>query len=324
MKDVFKKITILLSLTFILVGLTTPVYFGLADTVCPQGTVIGPDGNSCVPTYQLLAPLPNMGTNFNPTDQSALGTYLNLMIKLFIGICAVLAVIMIVMGGIEYMTSELISNKEHGKEKITGAIFGLLLALGAWLILSTINPDILKTDLKSLAKVEVSVELKNDNIPQTPTMVNGKLMYGGYEKGANFSSKFPQNSLANLPAGVTLGGRSQCINIGDENCTSTLGLDTSIISTMASDCAAKTGKTCPIVINAGTEFWLHAKNTSHKPGGSTVDIGATPAMNLYISGDSSTFPKDGSTYTEGGVCYYAESAGATSSTTGNHWHVYKC
>ena len=115
--------------------------------------------------YQLLAPLPcTPGTEgcvngelktFDPTQASNLGKYLNIMISLFIGICAVLAVIMIVVGGIEYMASELPGNKGHGKERITHAIFGLLLALGAWLILNTINPDLLKTDLSSLKNVTI-------------------------------------------------------------------------------------------------------------------------------------------------------------------------
>jgi hypothetical protein len=51
------------------------------------------------------------------------------------------------MGGIEYMTSELVSSKEAGKERIRDALFGLLLALGAWTLLYTINPDLLKSDV---------------------------------------------------------------------------------------------------------------------------------------------------------------------------------
>jgi hypothetical protein len=69
------------------------------------------------------------------------------MITIFIGICAVLAVVMIVIGGLEYMTSELPGNKEHGKERITGAVFGLILALGAYALLYTINPNLLNSDL---------------------------------------------------------------------------------------------------------------------------------------------------------------------------------
>lgn len=101
--------------------------------------------------YHLLAPLPDPSrsgmpmTTFDPTG--GFSAYLNLMIKLFIGICAVLSVVMIVMGGVEYMTSELSHTKEAGKEKILHALLGLAIALGAWALLYTINPDLLKSDV---------------------------------------------------------------------------------------------------------------------------------------------------------------------------------
>lgn len=122
-------------------------------------------------TYHFLAPLPctTPGTagcdasgklvTFDPVGENKIGGYLNMMIKIFIGICAVLAVIMIVIGGMQYMMTELISGKEAGRERITHAIFGLLLALGAWTLLNQINPDILRTDLKSLTTQTVEVAL---------------------------------------------------------------------------------------------------------------------------------------------------------------------
>lgn len=101
--------------------------------------------------YQLLAPLPELCT---PGDTKCtvdttgnLSKYLNPMIKIFIGLCAVLSVVMIVVGGLEYMTSELISNKQAGKERIMQAILGLLIALGAYALLFTINPNLLKSDV---------------------------------------------------------------------------------------------------------------------------------------------------------------------------------
>lgn len=173
---ILKKIIAVAYLVLVLSILIIPIHFILADTVCQPPKVISPDGNSCVtppstpPTnYQLLAPLPNPSnpneplTTFDSTGAGggALGGYLNLMIRLFIGICAVLAVIMIVIGGIQYMTTELISSKEEGKKRIMGAIFGLLLALGAYTLLNTINPDLLNTDLKSLKGVTVEVNVED-------------------------------------------------------------------------------------------------------------------------------------------------------------------
>src|SRR3989338_8816730 len=121
------------------------------DTTTEDEDFVGPPDLN----YHFLAPLPcEPGTpdcdssgkliTFYPAGENKIGGYLNVMIRIFIGICAVLAVIMIVVGGIEYMMSELISNKENGRHRITGAIFGLVLALGAWTLLNTINPDLLK------------------------------------------------------------------------------------------------------------------------------------------------------------------------------------
>jgi type IV secretory pathway VirB2 component (pilin) len=118
--------------------------------------------------YNFLAPLPDpnsngqMQTTFDPTDPNALGNYLNLIIKLIIGFSAVMAVVMIVMGGLEYMTGELVSEKASGKEKITGAVFGLVLVLGSWLLLNEINPDLLNSNLK-IDTATVVVEIQEDH-----------------------------------------------------------------------------------------------------------------------------------------------------------------
>lgn len=118
-------------------------------------------------SYHLLEPIPcyeeekgvcelNKNTGrleliaFDPTTDTGnnkLGLYLNIIIRLFIGLCAVAAVVMIVIAGVEYSTAELISSKEAAKERIRNAILGLLLALGSYTILFTINPDLLNTDV---------------------------------------------------------------------------------------------------------------------------------------------------------------------------------
>jgi len=56
---------------------------------------------------------------------------------------AALAVLMIAWGGVEYMTTEAFEGKSDAKKKIWDAIFGLLLVLASYLILWTVNPDII-------------------------------------------------------------------------------------------------------------------------------------------------------------------------------------
>jgi hypothetical protein len=107
------------------------IYHFLAPVGCDPGTP------GCV-DRQLVT--------FDPSQKNALSTYLNIFIKILIGIAAVLAVVMIVMGGIQYMTSELVSGKAEGKKRIMDALIGLLLALAAVILLKTINPSLLSVE----------------------------------------------------------------------------------------------------------------------------------------------------------------------------------
>lgn len=129
--------------------------------------------------YVLLEPLPDGTesgfTNFESDplkNPCPFGKYMNILIKLFIGICAVLAMIMIIYGGIQYMTSIVPSEKGSGKDTITHAIFGLIVALGAYLILYTINPNLLNFCLdKQLSSVDVIINGESDINP-TPISKN--------------------------------------------------------------------------------------------------------------------------------------------------------
>jgi len=77
----------------------------------------------------------------NPTHDLAL--FLSQVFQFGLAVAAALAVIMIVWGGIKIMTTDSWLGKSEGKQTIYNAIWGLLLALVSWLILYTINPNIL-------------------------------------------------------------------------------------------------------------------------------------------------------------------------------------
>ncbi len=91
--------------------------------------------------YDLLVPI---GTLSGCVD---LATYLKGILETTIGIAGILAVIMIVICGIQMMASGSVSGKSAAKDCITNAIFGVLLAIGSWLLLNTINPLLLKNTL---------------------------------------------------------------------------------------------------------------------------------------------------------------------------------
>jgi hypothetical protein len=96
--------------------------------------------------YQLLAPIPTVE---QPLDGTAISfpAYLKGLIVAIVGLSIIFAVIMIVIGGIEYVTAIVPSAKSEGKKKIIGAISGLLIAIFSYLLLITINPELVRVGL---------------------------------------------------------------------------------------------------------------------------------------------------------------------------------
>ena len=101
--------------------------------------------------YQPLAPLPgltadkdgkNIPVNAKEGEESGLSIYVRGLYKWGVALTSGLAVIMIMWGGVEYMTSAGGGGIEEAKKRVSAAIAGLLLALGSYIILQTINRDL--------------------------------------------------------------------------------------------------------------------------------------------------------------------------------------
>ncbi|TSC61689.1 MAG: Uncharacterized protein G01um101448_206 [Parcubacteria group bacterium Gr01-1014_48] len=114
-------------------------------------------------TVDLLAPLPGTG------DSADFNKYVPLAFNIAIGIAGVLAVIMLIIGGLQYMSTDAISGKSEAKSRITAALGGLLLALAAFIILQQINPNLVNFNLPNLV-----VGITRSAAPaQTPTQRPG-------------------------------------------------------------------------------------------------------------------------------------------------------
>ena len=106
--------------------------------------------------YVMLEALPNInkeGTTFSD--------YLSGLFKLSMGLAVVLAVFQISHGGFLYITSDSFMKTTKGKDKVVGAVTGLLILLTSYLLLNTINPDLIKLDFKipkATAKKTTSVK----------------------------------------------------------------------------------------------------------------------------------------------------------------------
>src|SRR3989344_2616655 len=104
-------------------------------------TPVGAQGAS---GYQLLEPsVVGMGEGSTiATTQQALD-YASFAVKTFLGLVVLMSVLMIVIGGLEYMASTIPAVKGRGLARVYAAIGGLVLALASYLILYIINPDLI-------------------------------------------------------------------------------------------------------------------------------------------------------------------------------------
>lgn len=96
------------------------------------------------PSFVALEPIPGIsGANAG----SDIGAFVSNVFRALISLGALLAVFMLTLGAVQYMTSETLGLKEAGKERMQSAIWGLLLLISSVLILYVINPELLNFNL---------------------------------------------------------------------------------------------------------------------------------------------------------------------------------
>ena len=335
MTEFFKK-----TMGIVTVTLVISAIFSLSATVFAQLQ------------YTPLAPLPGttVGTNCNTSDpvndpncKVGVSSYIPAIFKLSIAIAGILAVLMMVVGGVQYLSTDAISGKEEGKEKIQNALWGFLLAIGAFIILNTINPGLLSFDLGKYQSIKQA-----PSAPAPTPSRAGVLAFCTAENsipGRTWcDDSIERNKLAAGLNPVAVKQNGPCLDIGQQDCTSVFGLYDATINAIKGvkiRCDAFAAKNnlpeCKIVITGGTEYWLHGKTkggkptppecvldikcnpTGHKPNGTVVDFRmGDPSFDSYIkqNGPASAFScAPGTKYIVNGKIYVDEAPG------GDHWHV---
>jgi hypothetical protein len=191
MNYTLKKISTYLFFALVLVfsfSFTASVAHAACETTSDNGTQ----------TYCLLAPIPGLtsSTDGSLDVTNGFGDYATGMIRIFIGLLGVLAVVMIVFGGIQYMLASSGGEKGAGKERITNAIFGLILALSSYMILNTINPN--------LVNIKVAIpngSLDSHNFDKTQPGQDGLGVGGDVKTGVG--NKVKNSAGDEITAGIS-------------------------------------------------------------------------------------------------------------------------
>ena len=84
-----------------------------------------------------------------------LGAYIQAVYTYAIGVAAVLAAVMMMIGGIQWLTAAGDSGRvSSAKGRITNAVIGLLLTIFAWVFLNTINPSLVRLQMPRIPMVK--------------------------------------------------------------------------------------------------------------------------------------------------------------------------
>ena len=223
-------------------------------------------------SYTLLAPLPLEGGSGGITQTVTFTQYVNGAYRFILGVAGILAVIMIIFAGFTYMTTDAFQKKESGKEMISNAVKGLLLAIGTWIILNTINPNLLN----------FSLLIERPSIPTAPTQTNQSALIVGT---VNTASEREARDLMDQYGLHT--NKEPCATGVTTGCANFAGIPEiafSAVHTLQSEYCATGAQECTFNLSGGTE-----------DGHETHGINA-PILDLSYNRDYSDYIKQNGTF----------------------------
>lgn len=250
---------------------------------------------SFAPTeYELLVPLPGIETT-EGSGKTTAAAYIPGLFALIIGIAGVLAVIKIIFGGIQYMSTDAFTGKSEAKATIQNALWGLLLAVSAWLILNTINPDLVNFDL-NITPQKI----------QTPTTPPGG--GGAAGSGPGHLTLTQQQAMNQLTgAGISIAGPIQLAGIRQ--------IIVDEITNLKNIC------NCNVTVTSATGG-EHASGICSHANGYKVDLrstGSGTALTNYITQNyEEVFVRSD------GTRVFKAPSGALYALESSHWDVVRC
>lgn len=143
------------------------------------------------PKYTPLVGIPGVANS----GARSLSEYLNALYLLSISIGALYAVVKISLAGVKYsMSGSGVTDKQEAKDDIKGVLLGLLILLIPFIVLSTINPNLVKLNILNL-----------DDKYKVKLLPSGPLP-DGVERVPGAPSRLLCSRLTNLDPGQTCQG----------------------------------------------------------------------------------------------------------------------
>ena len=257
--------------------------------------------------YKPLEEIP--GVDYSSTGDGNPGGYLQSIIKVIIGITTALAVITIVIAGVEHIIG---AGKEStltaAKEKVWGALLGLILALASFVILKTINPNLLNLELNTEVSSITSNQL-TPTTPTTPTTNNFNVL-----NHVEAAKRFENNGIKVTSTSGVTGVKAIC-STGD-GCTSLNKIRESTVNEIIN---LKKNCSCEIKVIGGTEPG-HASGKYSHGNGYKIDVVLNGDLNNYIT-NTKNFTRVGIRSGLHGGKIYKDAKGNEYVMESSHWDI---
>jgi len=145
------------------------------DCKSQGGTWSAEKSGDCLSNYGYCAPKEEAINLQIPigglTNVTSLEKYIPAIYNYLVAIVGIVAIVMIMVGGLQYLTAGSSGRIAEAKTRIIGAVIGLIVALSAYTILQTINPALISgkipTKLKMIAPQLASQWCPNTNVKNT-------------------------------------------------------------------------------------------------------------------------------------------------------------
>jgi len=226
----------------------------------------------------------------------------------------------IVIGGILYIISAGNSGMmEMGKNAVKQALWGVVIVLGAWVIVNTTLLVIglnLSGDLKATSWYDFTCDTTSSvATTETTAATEETAAATATTSGTNEVNPYGEQGVRDIfdAAGINI-NKSACAANQTSNCTDVGGLRQNTINGVVAF-KDSCGDSCNVVITAGSEDG-HSDGTYSHSNGYKVDLRLNDSVNNYITTNYTSI----GTRSDGAIGY-KDSLGNTYYKEGDHWDV---
>ena len=158
-----------------------------------------------IPGFEGFSKVTKDAANSAAIQVPYIGEYIGALYKFSLGAGAIVAAFMITVGGFQYVTAGAIpKNLTAAKQRITNALVGLLLLIGSYVVLYSLNPDLVAMKSISILSAQ-KIQLQDKG-------TEGTGVGDGVQRSTEFDASFDVANCPSLvstdPSGVRFGGNA--------------------------------------------------------------------------------------------------------------------